>query len=66
LPWNCIPKASADTNFETGDKVEHKKFGIGVITSAEKENDDLKLEIQFKDSGMKRLMAAYANLKKIE
>lgn len=57
------PKASLD--FKTGDMVEHKKFGVGTITSVEKEKDDLKLEIQFKNAGMKRLMAAYANLVKL-
>jgi DNA helicase-2/ATP-dependent DNA helicase PcrA len=53
-------------NFSAGDRVEHKKFGAGVITKVEKENDDFKLEIHFKGAGMKRLMAAFANLSKIE
>lgn len=64
--FSNMPKLSSDADFQVGDKVEHKKFGVGVITSAEKENGDFKLEIRFKDAGMKRLMAAYANLKKIE
>ncbi|MCX7709975.1 MAG: DNA helicase PcrA [Clostridia bacterium] len=59
-------KAVAAASFGVGDTVEHKKFGVGVITSAEKENGDYKLEIQFKNAGMKRLMAAFANLKKLE
>lgn len=45
-----------------GVNVVHKKFGPGVITKIEKEEDDLKLEIIFEKFGMKRLMAAYANL----
>lgn len=52
-------------SFKAGDHVVHKKFGIGTITLVEKENDDYKLEIQFKNAGMKRLMAAYANLTKL-
>lgn len=48
--------------YKVGIKVDHKKFGIGVITKVEKEDDDLKLEIEFEKFGMKRLMAAYANL----
>lgn len=51
--------------FNEGDRVEHKKFGVGVITSVEKENGDFKLEIQFEKAGMKRLMAAFANLNKL-
>ncbi|WP_010680952.1 DNA helicase PcrA [Acetivibrio cellulolyticus] len=58
------PKTAA-ANFSIGDQVEHKKFGVGVITNVEKENDDYKLEIHFKGAGMKRLMAAFANLSKI-
>jgi DNA helicase-2/ATP-dependent DNA helicase PcrA len=46
--------------------VEHKKFGVGVISKVEMDGDDYRLEINFGNSGMKRLMAAYANLKKIE
>ncbi|MFZ5989881.1 MAG: DNA helicase PcrA [Bacillota bacterium] len=56
---------AASTEFSVGDQVEHKKFGVGIITLVEKENDDYKLEIHFKGTGMKRLMAAYANLVKI-
>ena len=54
------------TEFKAGDRVSHKKFGEGTITSVEKENSDFKIEIQFKNHGMKRLMAAFANLTKIQ
>lgn len=58
-------KSSDGVIFKPGDNVVHKKFGVGVITSVEKDNDDYRLEIQFRHSGMKRLMAAYANLTKL-
>lgn len=58
--------SSAGMNFSKGDRVEHKKFGIGVIMKAEPENGDLKLDIEFEKAGFKRLMAAFANLKKLE
>ena len=48
--------------FTVGTTVVHKKFGTGVITKIEPEDDDLKVEIQFEKSGMKRLMAKYAGL----
>jgi len=51
--------------FDVGDLVVHKKFGIGTITATEGEGENLKLEIKFKNAGMKRLMAAYANLTKV-
>lgn len=62
---NEVKKSSSGLSFSVGDNVEHKKFGVGIITSVEKESDDYKLEIQFKNAGMKRLMAAFANLKKL-
>lgn len=58
-------KQSASTDFSVGDHVSHKKFGNGVITKMEKENEDYKIEILFERVGMKRLMAAFANLTKL-
>lgn len=58
-------KSAGEFNLKVGDNVVHKKFGVGKITLIEKENDDYKLEIQFKNAGMKRLMAAFANLTKL-
>ena len=48
--------------YTVGVEVMHKKFGKGVITAAEPEDDDLKLDIQFEKAGNKRLMARFANL----
>jgi DNA helicase II / ATP-dependent DNA helicase PcrA len=63
---SIAPKAASTVaGFSAGDRVEHKKFGPGIITSVEKEGDDFKLEIQFDKAGMKRLMAAFANLNKV-
>lgn len=50
------------SKYKVGVKVNHKKFGTGVITKIEEENDDLKLEINFERFGMKRLMARFAIL----
>lgn len=60
-----IARPTGSVDFKPGDNVVHKKFGIGTITSVEKDNDDYRLEIQFKNYGMKRLMAAYANLTRL-
>ena len=48
--------------FEKGKFVMHKRFGPGVITNITPEDDDLMLEIMFERSGMKRLMAKFAQL----
>ena len=64
---NSLGKKTVNANvdlskYEQGVKVYHKKFGEGVISSVEPENDDLKVDIQFEKFGHKRLMAKYANL----
>ncbi|MGI6668629.1 MAG: UvrD-helicase domain-containing protein [Acetivibrionales bacterium] len=56
---------SSYTDFKEGDRVVHKKFGVGVISAVVEDNGDHILEIQFKKAGMKRLMAAFANLVKL-
>lgn len=59
-------QANEDTDlsvFRRGVSVEHKKFGVGMITNVEPEDDDLIVEIQFEKVGMKRLMAKYSNMK---
>ena len=48
--------------FQVGTEVFHKKFGKGIITKTEPEDDDLKVDISFEKSGNKRLMAKFANL----
>jgi len=48
--------------YQVGQNVYHKKFGEGVITKAEVEGSDMKLDIDFEKSGKKRLMAKFANL----
>jgi len=63
---NPMQVSSAIQDYNVGDKVQHKKFGIGIILKKEAENGDFKLDIQFEQYGMKRLMAAYANLIKLE
>ncbi len=56
---------SAVTDFKAGDQVVHKKFGAGKITSVTEDEGDYVLEIEFRRVGMKRLMAAFANLVKL-
>ena len=57
------PTSTNNTNkYVVGMYVKHKKFGTGVIQKIEPEDDDLKLDIMFEQSGFKRLMANYTPL----
>ena len=64
---NNLTKKSSGANvdlsqYKAGVRIYHKKFGEGVISNAEPEGDDLKVDIQFDKVGHKRLMARFANL----
>lgn len=53
------------SQYKSGVKVFHKKFGEGIISRVEPEGTDLKVDINFDKVGHKRLMAKYANLEVI-
>ena len=48
--------------FAKGTRVRHKKFGVGVVQRREGEGAHAKLSIYFRNYGMKKLVAGYANL----
>lgn len=61
-------KSSGSTDyskFKAGDTVEHRTFGRGEILKATPCGNDCILEIQFESIGFKRLMAAFAKVKKL-
>ncbi len=53
--------------YHTGDMVQHKAFGRGMVTSIQKMGNDALIEIAFDDVGTKRLMlkAAAAHMTKL-
>ncbi|MEI6132644.1 MAG: DNA helicase PcrA [Bacillota bacterium] len=51
-------------SFKSGETVMHKKFGKGKIAKVDGAGKEQKLEIEFENVGMRRLMAAYAQLEK--
>ena len=62
---NNKPKAKEDVDlskYNKGVRVFHKKFGEGIISNVEAEDDDLKVDIDFDKVGHKRLMAKFAGL----
>ncbi len=52
-------------DYKAGDVVEHRSFGRGEVIKATPCGNDCILEIQFESIGFKRLMAAFAKVKKI-
>ena len=62
---SAAPKSSNVPDYKAGERVNHKKFGDGLILSANKMGNDVLLEIAFDTVGTKKLMAKVAPLTKI-
>lgn len=61
------PKAQSTASagdYRVGDKVKHRKFGVGTVLSAQSMGKDMLLVIKFA-VGEKKLLAAYAPIDKI-
>jgi DNA helicase-2/ATP-dependent DNA helicase PcrA len=52
-------------SWSTGDRVEHKAWGIGTVVKVSGTGEDAELDIAFKDQGIKRLLAAFAPIKRV-
>ena len=52
-------------SWNIGDQVQHKAWGVGVVTKVMGSGEDMELDIAFADQGIKRLLAAFAPIKKI-
>lgn len=54
--------AAPKSGFQLGDKVNHPKWGVGVVVKVEGEGEDQQLTVAFPDQGLKILLAKYAPL----
>lgn len=53
---------SSSQSYQKGMRVDHSKFGVGIIVEVEQAKDDLKLTIDFAGEGRKTLLSKYAKL----
>ncbi|MGY0336081.1 3'-5' exonuclease, partial [Limosilactobacillus fermentum] len=65
------PKTNTGTGAEkkswnTGDKVNHKKWGQGTVVSVNGTGENMELDIAFPQQGVKRLLASFAPITKVE
>ncbi|GKQ43132.1 DNA helicase [Companilactobacillus sp. RD055328] len=56
--------AAASQNWNIGDKVEHKKWGVGTVVKVQGAGKDAELDIAFDQQGIKRLLAEFAPITK--
>ena len=62
-----VPKVGAGTKavFNAGDKVEHKKWGVGTVVSVKDSSDGQEVKVAFEGAGIRSLLTQYAVLKKL-
>lgn len=53
-------------DWQVGDKAEHRKWGVGTVVKVEGTGEDKELDVAFPEQGIKRLLAAFAPLKRVE
>jgi DNA helicase-2/ATP-dependent DNA helicase PcrA len=59
----CEPGAGARApTWRIGQSVRHAKFGVGIIIDAEGRGDDARVQVNFRDTGVKWLALEYAKL----
>ncbi|WP_341779997.1 DNA helicase PcrA [Levilactobacillus sp. HBUAS70063] len=49
-----------------GDKASHKKWGVGTVVKVSGTGEDAELDIAFPEQGVKRLLAAFAPIKRVD
>ena len=65
-PAAAAPKKKETVSYAPGDVVDHRVFGRGTVLKATPIAGDFIVEIQFDRVGVKKTMANYAPLKKVE
>lgn len=60
----ALPSQTAmnDSPFQLGQRVQHKKFGEGMVTNMEGAGKHARVQVNFESSGPKWLVVTYANL----
>jgi DNA helicase-2/ATP-dependent DNA helicase PcrA len=57
-----VPADAAAGAWRIGQSVRHAKFGVGVIVDAEGRGNDARVQVNFRDAGVKWLSLEYAKL----
>lgn len=55
----------APLEYGVGDTVKHMKFGVGIVTTINAGGKDYEVTVDFPNSGIKKMLASFAKLKKV-
>jgi len=64
--WPVTPEAAVTVQFGTGDRVRHSLFGEGIVIESKVVGTDEEVTVVFEGKGIKRLLASFAKLEKLE
>jgi DNA helicase-2/ATP-dependent DNA helicase PcrA len=64
MPFAPAPKPPA--RYKSGLRVFHSKFGEGIVIESRKSGDEEEVTVSFREHGLKRLSASFANLTILE
>ena len=61
-----VPKeSSGGASFKAGDRVNHKKWGVGTIVAVKDTEDGQEVKVAFNGGGIRSLLTKYAVLQKV-
>ncbi len=66
LQGKSAPEIIKENQYRPGEKVDHPKWGPGLVLNSVLQDDDEVLDVFFEEVGKKKLIASLVNLKKIE
>ena len=64
-PGGPARRAPHTSGYRLGDKVRHRKYGVGTVMKFEGDGDDTKLTVYFRSAGLKKLVVKYAGLQPV-
>jgi DNA helicase II / ATP-dependent DNA helicase PcrA len=59
-------RPSVALHFRSGDEVQHRVFGRGIVIDSKPQGDDEEVTVAFSGAGLKRLMASLAPMAKLQ
>ncbi|MDQ6917165.1 MAG: UvrD-helicase domain-containing protein [Pseudomonadota bacterium] len=59
---HAVERTRADSGWRIGQSVKHSRFGLGVIIDSEGRGSDARVQVNFRDGGVKWLALEYAKL----
>lgn len=66
VQWPVASEPAVAGQFETGDRVRHRMFGEGIVIESKVVGADEEVTVAFEGKGIKRLLASFAKLEKLE